>query len=333
MGIHEFNNNSLPDTEFANGELKYIVKNNRCRLLDGRRTPGYIEDYFEDTAMFRWRITDFEDKGNYWDVPAEDINMFQILNNSQELQFEDWDKISKKCQQFGASICIEGTEENKKATEEKIAIAERNIIQWFHDNLSDEIVHLKIDQNSKEGNDILINAIKRFMSSLGLIHIEEKTTCGIVLNLSSEWIKAIKIILAELGIVCYKNKVLRQASIFDEVGGKERATQYIINRIAFVRAYFKLLNIGEVVLYRGMATEKEWFNYYDKSITSWTFDLEVAMSFGDLSKASANKNGYVFKRLIPIENIFMTYLETEAMNKQYKESEAILFFNAEMGYY
>jgi len=44
MGIHESNANSLPDSDFVKGDIKYLVKENKCRLLDGRRTPGYIEE-------------------------------------------------------------------------------------------------------------------------------------------------------------------------------------------------------------------------------------------------------------------------------------------------
>ncbi|MEG2289865.1 MAG: hypothetical protein RR891_04170 [Clostridium sp.] len=333
MGVHQFSTTALSDDEFVQGEIKHIVNSNQCRLLDGRRTPGYIEEYFEEIAMFRWRITDFEDKGNYWDLPAEDINLFQVLKNSRELESKDIERITKKVKQFNKLLTIEASKENKAITEEKIAIAENNIINWLKNNLSNVINGQTIDLNAKEGNEFLIKDIKRYMESIGLDCIEEKTTSEIVLNPNLEWIKGIKIILAELGIVSYKNKILRQNEIFNNVGGKDRIIDYIINRIAYLRAYFKLLNIDEVILYRGMSTEGNWMNYYEKSLTSWTFSLDVALSFADLDKTSNNKNGYILKRTVPVETIFMTYLETEAMNKQYKEGEAILFFNNEKGYY
>ena len=76
MSIHKSNKNALPDSEFISGEIQFIVKGNICRLLDGRRTPGVIEDYFPESGMFRWRITDFEDEGSYWDVPVENITSY-----------------------------------------------------------------------------------------------------------------------------------------------------------------------------------------------------------------------------------------------------------------
>ncbi|KOF56663.1 hypothetical protein AGR56_08020 [Clostridium sp. DMHC 10] len=209
MGIHQFNINSLSDDEFVNGEVKYIVKKNQCRLLDGRRTPGYIEDYFEDTAMFRWRIIDFEDKGNYWDLPVEDIKSFQILKNSEELDMEAVDRITEKINFFNKSIVIQADIIKKEMVEEKINIVERNILNWFKDNSNKLLIEQAMNLNSEEGNKELIKDIKRYMKSIEMDCIEEKTSSEIVLNPNSEWLKGIKIILAKLGIVNYKNKILR----------------------------------------------------------------------------------------------------------------------------
>ena len=283
--------------------------------------------------MFRWRITDFEDKGNYWDLPAEDIKLFQILKGSKELEIKDIEIISKKIREFNNLLYIKADKKIKEITNEKIAATERSIFNRFKGNLSNIINKQAINLNSNEGNQILIKDIKLYMKSIGLDSIEEKTTTEIVLNPNSEWIKGIKIILAELGIVSYRNKILRQKEIFNNVGGTGKIINYIINRIAYLKAYFKLLNIDEVILFRGMSTDGNWMNCYEKSLTSWTFNLDVALSFADLNKSSNSKNGYILKRTVPIENIFMTFLETESMNKQYKECEAILFFNNENGYY
>jgi hypothetical protein len=179
----------------------------------------------------------------------------------------------------------------------------------------------------------LINDLKNYMKTIEMDLLEEKTAKQIVLNPNSEWIKGMNIVLAEMGVVSYKNKISRGEQIFQEIGEKSLRVKYLIHRIAFVRAYFHLLKITEVLVYRGMCTEGEWNDFYEKSLTSWTFNLQAALSFCDLDKHSKYKNGYIFKRTIPIENLFMTYIETEAMNKQYRESEAILFFNKEKGIY
>lgn len=333
MSIHETNANSLPDSDFVKGDIKYVVKENKCRLLDGRRTPGYIEEYFADTAMFRWRITDFEDKGNYWDVPAEDIKSFQILKNSKEVNVTQLQEIERKIKEFNKELIIEIDEVEKVKTETEILVIKEKIIEWLKENSLFIKSGEPLNLDSREENIALINDLKHYMQTLEIGLLEENTAKQIVLNPSSEWIKGMNIVLAEMGIVSYKNKIPRGEQIFQGMGDKDLRRKYLIHRIAFVRAYFHLLNITEVLVYRGMCTEGEWNNSHEKSLTSWTFNSEVALSFCNLDKNNKYKNGYILKRTIPIENAFMTYLETEEMNKQYKESEAILFFNKEDGIY
>ncbi|MEG1256229.1 hypothetical protein [Clostridium sp.] len=333
MGIHESNANSLPDSDFVNGDIKYIVKQNKCRLLDGRRTPGYIEEYFADTAMFRWRITDFEDKGNYWDVPAENIKSFQILKSSKELNNFELKELDTKIKEFDKELIIKIDELEQSKTEKEIMVTEEKIIEWLKENSLFLKSRETLNLDSTEGNIDLINDLKNYMKTIQIEFLEETTAKELVLNPNSEWIKGMNIVLAEMGVVSYKNKIPRGEQTFQGMGEKHIRRRYLIHRIAFVRAFFHLLNITEVLLYRGMCTEDQWDNFHEKSLTSWTFNLQVALSFCDLDKNNNYKNGYIFKRTIPIENIFMTYIETDEMNKQYRESEAILFFNKEKGIY
>ena len=80
MTLHQFDENMKPDSEYFYGDLSFLVPGNVCRLLDGRRTPGFIEEVCTESAMFRWRISNFEDKGRYWDVPLEHIDDYQFEN-------------------------------------------------------------------------------------------------------------------------------------------------------------------------------------------------------------------------------------------------------------
>lgn len=85
MAVYQRNKDMLPESEFVPGQIAYLVAGNHCRLLDGRRTPGVIEAYFPESAMFRWRILDFEDKGKFWDVPAEDATRYQFAKGAKTI--------------------------------------------------------------------------------------------------------------------------------------------------------------------------------------------------------------------------------------------------------
>ena len=330
MTVHDYDNEMRPDEDFIKGELSLLVPGNKCRLLDGRRTTGVIENYFEDSAMFRWKITKYEDKGKYWDLPAEDIERFQFEKDSKRLEHKRVRSIKEEVKKYDKVITIEAKEENKKKTEEIIRATKEQIKRWLKNNSQFLKEYEELDFNKQKGYESLYQDIVNYMEAEDLLEQEELTTKYFVLNPSSgEWIKGIKIMLAELGLVDYTGKVSRTNSIFKGKGSKLLRRKYIINRMAFLSALFELLDINELVLYRGMSTEQGWLEK-DRTFLSCTFDPKVAEAFCCMERGSKYKNSYLVKLTVPIEKIFMTYLETKAMNNQYKEAEAIILFDKEL---
>ena len=107
MSIHLYDNNMKPDSEYINGMISLLVVGNQCRLLDGRRTTGYIEKIFLDSGMFRWRITKYEDTGSYWDLPIEDVSRFQFPYDSKELPKKEVTKLLQIIEKLYKEIVIE----------------------------------------------------------------------------------------------------------------------------------------------------------------------------------------------------------------------------------
>lgn len=104
LSTHEHDENMRPDSEFIKGDLSFLVKGNKCRLLDGRRTTGFIESYDYESAMFRWRITKYEDKGKYWDMPAEKINRFQFEKDAAQLNKVEIQNVKEMIQGFDKKL-------------------------------------------------------------------------------------------------------------------------------------------------------------------------------------------------------------------------------------
>lgn len=326
MGIHECDKNMRLDDEFINGDLSFLVVGNKCRLLDGRRTTGIIENYFEDSAMFRWKITKYEDKGKYWDLPAEDIVMFQFEKASSRLTSSDVACINLRSSEFKKELNIEPNKLIKDETERKIELIKNDVIEWFKHNSQFFQQNRKIDFSSNVGSEFLASDLNNYMKSVELAEEETITTDTLVLNPNSgEWIKGMSIVLAEMGLASYNSRIPRTKDIFQGIGSKENRMKYLMNRIAFVRAFFSISNIKEVTLYRGMSTEDEW-RKIKRTYLPCTFSFDVAKEFSDFSRDSIFKNSYIVKLTCPIEKLFITYLETEAMNRQYKEAEAIIFY-------
>ena len=222
---------------------------------------------------------------------------------------------------------IKVEESQRKKTEDRIKTQKKVIDKWLGENSLFFKSNQAIDFSTFQGVEMLSRDLQEYMKTVNLSKIEEKTANLVALNPNSgEWIKGMEIVLAEIGLVPYHGKIPRTDDIFSGIGRKENRREYLINRLAFIQSYFSLFKLTEVVLYRGMSTEEGWLEL-PRSLLSCTFKLEVAQAFSDFVSENKYKNSYLLKMTCPVERLFMTFLETEALNRQYKEAEALVLYH------
>lgn len=327
MTLHQQHKNKLPDSYFEIGELHHIVVGNRGRVLDGRRTPGFIEKYDAESAMFIWRITGFEDKGNCWEVPAEGIIGYQFEKGSRKLTAEAIKEIELRCKLFTKKLRIEGLKIQLEKTSKLIANEKIKVRNWFRNHSQFvKLGNARVDMGSKEGSKFLFKDLSSYMSMSEVLDLERKTSEQYLLNpYSGEWIKGLRIVMAEMGLIDFEEKVPRTKNIFEGIGSKEKRKRYIICRLAFVQTLFELAGYEKVQLFRGMTTENKLFEK-PKTLISATFNPEVAQAFSTIDRNEKVTFSYLVKFTYPIENLFMTYFETEAFNKRYQEQEAVILY-------
>ncbi|WDV46475.1 hypothetical protein PV797_01965 [Clostridiaceae bacterium M8S5] len=329
MSIHKYDDNMLPDSEFIKGEYSLLVKGNKCRLLDGGRTTGFIEEVQISEGMFRWRITKYEDEGKCWDLPVEEVIKFQFEKNSDKLEEYHITEISHIVNKYKDKITIEANQNDKIVSESEISIAKEKAICWLKENSLLLKNKERLDLSANEGSEYLYKDLKKYMEYLKLEKEEKMTADSIVLNPNSgEWIKGMCIVLAEMGLVPYRGKEPRTKDVFKGIGSKENRRRYIVNRLGFIRAYFQLLDISSVALYRGMSSEGTW-SERDRTFLHMTFSVEVAKAFSNFEN-NKYKTFYMIKATLPVDKIFMTYLETSQMNEKYKEAEALILYDEEL---
>lgn len=330
MSIHQQDTNKRNDSEFIQGNFSHLVKGNLCRLLDGRRTTGQIENIDCESGMFRWRIMQFEDEGKYWDMPFGAVDHFQFELDCEQ-NTEDTKELYQKIESsFSTPLIIERDIKKYEETQAEIE-ALRPIVEEF---LLEDAIFFKenhtLDFQNFLGNEVLFNDFETFMKSHGLLDFERKTQMLMVLNPDSgEWMKGLKIMSAEMGLTNYHGKIPRTKDIFSGLNSKENRKKFILYRMAFLRAYYSKLGITEVPLYRGMATESDYIKV-PRNFVSFTFNPSVAQSFSGFEPICPYRNGYVLKMTTHINKLFMTYNETRSMNVQYKEAEAVVFYNGEI---
>jgi len=326
LSTHEYDENMRPDSEFVPGKLSMLIEGNRCRLLDGRRTSGVIEKVFEDSAMFRWRITKYEDCGKHWDLPCESVARFQFEQDVKRLNKKAVDKLQEKTAKFQEKLFINPDKANGEKTNRKIEQHKQETMKWLKRESGFYQSGKTLNRKAKKGSKELSKDLKAYLQSKNLLELEEKTAEGFVLNPNSgEWIKGMAIVLAEMGLVSYNGTIPRTGGIFRRMGEKNRRKDYLIHRLAFNRAFFELQDIQEISVYRGMSTESEW-KTIPRTFLSCTLNPEVAKDFASFERESRFKNAYLLKWAVPVEQLFMTFFETEAFNRQYLESEALVLY-------
>lgn len=324
MSIHMQDENKRNDSEFKDGALQWLKEGNLCRLLDGRRTTGYIETIFEQSAMFRWRITQFEDKGKYWDLPFNAVNSFQFELQVEPIPPEKVAHYEALEASFSKVLHIIRTLNHYEETQKELALFEHEAMAYIQKQTGEisgfDLEHFTV-------NETLFDVFESYMASHDLIKEELRTQMLLVLNPDSgEWMKGLKIVLAEMGLTSYKGMIPRTADIFEGRNSKENRKKYLLHRLAFLRACYRYFGHEEVPLFRGMATESE-YTRVERSLVSCTFDCKVAQSFSGFEPVCPYRNGYVVKMTVPVDQLFMTYNETRAMSQQYKEAEAVIFYN------
>ena len=139
---------------------------------------------------------------------------------------------------------------------------------------------------------------------------------------SGELVKGHRIVLAELGMVSYEGKVTRDPELFDGDWSRERRADHILVRRAFVQAVFRHLGEDHVLLYRGISLPGRLRLPENLTFVSATFSLAVARAHFDSGGEGAT--GVLYRQQVPIERLFMTYYETEQMNRSFAEAEAVL---------
>lgn len=317
----------LPDSCFERGTFYHIVPGNKGRLLDGRRTPGMIEKYDSESAMFIWRITGFEDKGRYWVIPADKIGSYQFEKNSIKLTERKAQEIKSKCEQFDEKLIIEDLESELSNTLKLIDKEKKEIKDWFLKQ--SQFVRLGnsfLDIEAKIGSEFLFKDLNFYMDLCGILDLEEKTANQYVLNpYSGEWIKGLRIVMAEMGLLDFNEKKPRTKDIFKGIGSRDNRKKYIITRLAFVQTFFELAGYEKIQLFRGMTTEKGNFET-SKTLVSASFNPEVGKAFSNIDRNEKVTFSYVIKFTYSIKNLFMTFFETAAFNERYQEQEAVILY-------
>ena len=296
---------------------------NSGRLLDFRRTPIKLVGVDLEAGFFIVEILDFEDRGARWEIPLERVKNYQFERGSKlatEAQVRGFEELVKK---YDRQLVIERDLERLPSTQAKLEQSFRQAQDWLdiHSVFLKEEGRLQLD--AVTGPESLGKDLFGFLEEQGVAELETLFTQNFVSNPGSgDLVKAYRIALAELGLVRYQGPVPRATLAF----GADALHHHLVQRLGFVRALFDRVGIQQLVLYRGLAGPPPLRPHPNHTFVSTSLRREVAESL--FQAHSGSDIAVLYRQSVPVERVFMSFFETQALNSVYLESEVVLLYQA-----
>lgn len=321
--VYESDPGAAPDSEFVPGQVEHLMEGNLGRLLDERRTPVALRSIDVDTGMFEVEVMAFEDAGARWQLPFEDVQRFQFARASMRAGEQTVRAYGRTIERFGRPLNVECPSQAAERSTARVDAEQARL----RDQLDALGVPDRLDPapwlGSRDGDPGLVEAAGAVLAQRGLDAIDGAFAARYVSNpWSGETIKGHAIVAAELGLFPFHGKVVRDPALFAGEWSKERRTEHIIVRLALTSEIWRRTGQAEVTVYRAAASETSLDLRPKSTFVSATFSLDVAKAH--FAGGPATRAAFIHRQRVPIGRLFMSFAETAAMNRSYREAEAVL---------
>jgi hypothetical protein len=304
-----------PDDAFERGRLEFLVPGNRGRLLDPRRTPVVVSSIDHELARFEVEVLAFEDAGARWILEAERVTDFQFERDPVRATLGEVAALTAAIERFDRRLDVPLDRAARARTRRRIREAETRARR--------ELGDVAVDLSGRAGDPTVQPRLRSFLSRLGVEAIEAEFASTWASHPDSgEVARAEAIAIAHLGLVPYHGPVLRDATLLAGERSLERRAEHVIGRLGFVRALLRAAGHERVWLFRGLASEAPLGPRLRRTFVSATFDRSVAEALA--SREATTVVAILTGQLVPVERLFMTYLETAELNRTFAEAEAVL---------
>jgi hypothetical protein len=314
--IHESDPDQAPDSDFEPGDLRHLVPGNTGRMLDTRRTPVKVGRVVSDLGSFEVEVLAFEDRGARWLFEVERVSHFQFPPDARRADAATVAALAAAVEKFGHFLHIPIDPRARARTRARLRDEERRAAAVLGDAP-------RIDLGGRLGDASVQRALHDYLATRGLADLEAGFAARYVSNPSSgELVKGHEIVIARLGLVPYHGTVVRDPHLFAGEWSEERRAEHVVARLGFVRAMLRGAGHDRVWLYRGLTAESRLGVPPARTFVSTTFDRAVAESIA--GRGPATVVSVLIGQLVPVDRVFMTFIETAELNRVYHAAEAIL---------
>ena len=321
--VYETDPDSAPDTEFVTGRLELLVPGNRGRLLDARRTPIVVTAVTPGTGGFEVELRGFEDTGARWELPLADVVRFQFEPSGAAVEGADLFQLRRALARFDRPLTVECDGSAAQRTDDAIAVQRRAAREWIAARGGAPALALERRIGSRTGDPAVFELLAGFLDERGVSELDVRLAERLVSNpASGELVKGHAIVLAELGLCPYRGRAVRDPATFEPPLTRDRRAAHVVARLAFVRELWSAWSVDTVTLYRGLAVDGPLTEYAPPSFPSATFSAEVAEAH--FQGGPTTRTAALIRQRVPVRRLFMTFLETLALNRRFLEAEAAL---------
>jgi hypothetical protein len=311
------------DSRFEPGALRHLVPGNRGRLLDTRRTPVVVRAVALEPGMFEVEVGAFEDAGARWQLPFEHVGHFQFARGGATAAPAAVAEYERAVRRLDRTITVAADQRVGRATLRDLDAERSRTRAWLARRLPAGAIDMPGMVGRRAGDGRLFDLLEGLMDARGLAEVERRFSAGFVSNPGSgEVVKGHAIVLAEMGLVSYHGKIIRDPGALEGAWSRQRRRAHVLARLAFVQEMLAHAGLSTVTLYRGVALEGPHRTGRLGSFVSATFSRDVAESHFD--GGAATVAAALYRQVVRTSRLFMTFLETCAMNRQFKEAEAVL---------
>jgi hypothetical protein len=325
--MYQADSEALPDDRFAPGELGWLVAGNEGRLLDARRTPVRVTAIDLRHGFFEIEITAFEDKGARWLVPLEEVTRYQFSPEGMRASASEITRMTDTIKRLNVALEVTPDQETRRNSEQKIAAERARARDWLTVHGAPDSIDPAPFIDSRRGSPEAFRWLAHYLADsepTGLADMDDELATRYVSNpRSGDLIRAHLITAARLGLSSYRGKAIRDEAALSGKWAEKRRAEHIIIRAAFTQALWERADRPRLMVYRGIGLHaQEELKPRAIPLISATFSRAIAESHFNSERANT---AALLRVRLPVERLYMTFLETPAMSKQYLEADAVLF--------
>jgi hypothetical protein len=325
--MYQTDPDALPDGHFAPGELRWLVAGNRGRLLDARRTPVRVTGIDVAHGYFEAEILAFEDAGARWLVPLEEVTSYQFAPDGAQVPPGAAARMEAAIGRLNVTVDIPVDQRTRQRSQQRIAAERARADAWLTAHGAPAQIDPGAFIASCRGSAEAIGWLAGYLAAAGpdgLPGLDDELAASYVSNpWSGDLVRAHLITIARLGLAPYRGKAVRDPASLAGRRAEHRRAEHIIHRAAFTQALWQRADRPGLMIYRGIGLpEGASLTARATGLFSASFSRAVAESHFDAPRAGA---AALLRRRLPLDLLFMSFLETEAMNKHYLEADAVLF--------